>query len=602
MDENRDNRVVMERLADWVGQQVMGTVRVLAGLFWLVFGTIEALWVSFWKLIASISPADPFRLRVNGETLLSGHVKIVLGFLSLLVFAELAYEQFAWSSMWSYSLSGVLAFVISSAFTYLTLYITVAILTMDDTNKEQVRSAIRARLGSLMLIAMVTAIPAELRFFHSEIEKHISAKETAAVDVIREKAKAFEIAKADKRTATSEASLSGGDDDVVSRRTAERKDLVASQKSDRGEITKRLDGKSDDLAREIGAGSRSGRRGDGAVAAALRRQEREIREELKAFDEAARAQLKEFDETTEQMRTGAVSTATEERTRLATDLDDTLLRIEAMSPDELAANYGGDWKQSRGFMDELHAYLTILRQPDLDENGAVIDQWFTNNQKISAIVALMMVLFGLGIVIIKSYMISKPTKRYFSQIAQAHAGNVAAIEMMRGEAKEGDKDAIRVLRVLAPNNPTVAQDLRQLGYAVDGDVVLSEEVTELYRELWEAQSTLNDALCQFRIDFRNMCRYRTGGTSGHAQTRTDLIANARDAWIADVQPHITNLSAVEWKFREAGVKLAGWPRDFLESDPRTDRVRLWDLPDDKLISDYGWSTPEYESFRTAPTA
>ncbi len=592
----------MERLADWVGQQVMGAVRMMAGLFWLVFGTIEALWVGFWKLIASISPADPFRLRVNGETLLSGHVKIVLGLLSILVVAEIAFEQFAWSSMWGYSLSGVLALVISSAFTYLTFYITVAILTMDDSNREKVRAVIRARLGMLMLIAMVTAIPAELRFFHSEIEKYISAKETVSVDVIREKAKAFELAKADKRTTTSEVSLSTGDDDVVARRTDERKAMVASQKSDRLELTKRLDAKSDDLAREIGAGSRSGRRGDGSVAAALRRQEREIREELKAFDEAARGQLKEFDATTEQMRTGAVATATEERTRLATDLDDTLLRIEAMTPIELAANYGGDWKQSRGFMDELRAYLTILREPDLDENGMVIDQWFTNNQKISAVIALMMVLFGLGIVLVKTHLISKPTQRYFSQRAQALEGNMDAIAVIRGEAKEGDKDAIRVLRVLAPTNETVAQDLRRLGYAVDGDVVLSEEVTELYRKLWEAQSSLNDALAQFRIDFRNMCRYRTDGSTGHAQTRHELIAHAREAWTADVQAKITNLSAAEWKFREAGVKLAGWPREFLETDPRVERTHLWDLPDAELIEKFGWSTSDYESFRTAPRA
>ncbi len=582
--------------------QVAGGLRAITAIIWLVFGTIEALWIGFWKLIASINPVDPFRLRVNGETLLSGHVKIVLGLLSILVIAEIAFELFAWSSMWGYSLSGVLALTISSAFTYLTFYITVAILTMDDSNKEKVREVIRARFGMLMLIAMVTAIPAELRFFHSEIEKHIVAKETASVDVIREKAKTFEIAKADKRTVTSETSLSGGDDDVVARRATERKDLVASQKSDRVEITKRLDAKSDDLAREIGAGSRSGRRGDGSVAAALRRQEREIREELKAFDALARTQLTEFDATTEQMRTGAVSTATEERTRLATDLDDTLLHIEAMTPSELAANYGGDWQQSRGFMDELHAYLTILREPDLDENGKVIDQWFTNNQKISAIVALMMVLFGLGIVFVKSYLISKPTQRYFSQRAQALAGNVAAIEMIRGEAKEGDKDAIRVLRVLAPTNAVVAQELRQLGYAVDGDVVLSEEVTELYRELWEAQSTLNDALAQFRSDFRKMCQYRTNGSTGHAQTRHELIAHARETWTADVQPRITNLSAAEWKFREAGVKLAGWPRDFLETDPRVERTRLWELSDTELFEKFGWSTSDYESFRTAPRA
>ncbi|NBS41666.1 hypothetical protein EBS80_03315, partial [bacterium] len=304
----------------------------------------------------------------------------------------------------------------------------------------------------------------------------------------------------------------------------------------------------------------------------------------------------------------------------------TLAAIDAKPPEELS----GKWELSRGFLDQVGAWWHIMH---LDENGEPATTWFTYNRFVGAIAALVMVLFGLAVVFYKEKLVTKPTKRYFSQEEQAHAGNPDAINGAIGDAKTGDVDAMRivrsltlqgnedatkamvgfalggneeaikVLRMVAGVNEGVLVTLRALGYTGDIEVAgWDPKVRALYGMAYAAQRDLHAALVEFRSAFRAQCQARVGMPSV-CHTRAELTEFAERAWRETVEPKVHELAAVESRVYMEGVKVLSWQPVFSERDPRTDRSRLWLLRDAELSEQFGWEDPEFSALASrGPTA
>lgn len=606
--DTQGNEVSSPQPPTWVDKWV-GVLANVATAFGAIFtvpltAMLGAIAIGIAQTVAFIRkfwPTDPFRLRTYGETLLSGHVKIELGFLTLLIAGELAWEMFGWSSMWSYSLSGAVWLIVSLAFTGMTFILTRMLLTMPTLKGRSEHLMIARRLVSLIMVAIVLMIPIELRFFRQEIEKHIAAQEDVRFDAILEKAKAYETGLAETRTESADATLSGQTGEVVARRAEELKALIAQQTADRAEITKRLTATSDDAAREA-AGKKYGGRGIGPSTILLNRQVADIRTELKEFDAAARKERSEFGAMTEQMRVGSVQALTDAQSLVTTGFDERIHAIETMDRDALAAQYGGTWRLSRGIMDQWQAYIEILRKPELGNDGQPLDVWMTSNEKFSAGVALMMVVYSIGVVFVRLGM-TKPTRKYYNPIDQALGGNTEMMQCLLIDGRNGDEEALMALRSIAKTNQEAAAVLRMRGF--DGDVEVlgwSQEKKQLHGQYIDACIDASKAHQAFEERFRQLCTERTSfGSNAAGITRSSLNQQAQADWLASVQDAFTHLANVERAMFVAGIRALGWPSDLVMGDPRHIKL-LWKLDDDELENEYGWLSPATVMFRNAPTA
>jgi len=474
------------------------------------------------------------------------------------------------------------------------------ILTMDSPSGGKRLRVVVARVSMLVVLALITAVPVEMRVFGPEIDRAIAAAEKVKIDQIREGAKVYEQGLHEKRLASSEAALSGNPEDVVTRRKAEREAVVAQQTIDRKEITDRLSAKSREVRDEVRRGRYSGRGGGyGDGTRLLREQEADIRAELRQFDADARQQLSDFDTETERMRTAAVQTGTDERARLATELDEKLHDIEVMEPETLAAAYGGDFKEPNGFLARYRILLATVEAPD-----QVMYLWgmVSRNEIIVWGCRLVMITFGLAVLFIKFVMTSPETTAYFSLRAQAVEGNEEARRIVRMLALTGNRDAILTLRMLAREDGEARTVLSKLGF--DGHVesaLLSDHVIDLHRRLSEARSDCARSLAAFRDSFRELCRTRTppigSGMVPMALSRDMLVERSLALWREGVQPKIERVSQIEAWLAHEGVAVPRWSPDLEEADPRTTRQRLWLLPDVELEEQFGWDSPTNAPFR-----
>ncbi len=582
---------------DWLGRQIEAVANFVVGIPITIITAI-AVFVAF---ISKYQPEDPFRLRVNGTTLLSEHVRLELGFLTLLIAGELAWEMFGWSSMWSYSLSGAVWLIVSLAFTGMTFILTRMLLTMPTLKGRSEHLMIARRLVSLIMVAIVLMIPIELKFFRQEIENHIAAKEDVRFDAILEKAKAYETKLAGTRTESADATHSGQTGEVVARRAEAFKALMAQQTSDRAEITQRLTDTSDDAAREA-AGKKYGGRGIGPSTILLNRQVADIRAELKEFNEQARKERSDFEAKTEELRSGTVQAVADAKALVTTTFDEKIHEIETTDRDALAAQYGGTWRLSRGIMDQWQAYIEILRTPELGNDGQPLDVWMTSNEKFSAGVALMMVVYSIGVVFVRIGM-TKPTKQYYNPIDQALNGNAEMLRCLLTDGRKGDEEALMALRSIAKTNPDAAAVLRARGF--DGDVEVlgwAKQKRDLHGAFDKACVDAMKAHQAFEKRFRQLCGERTSyGKYVAGLSRSSLNQQAEDDWVESVQDAFTDLARVESAMYVAGIRVLNWPSDLVMGDPRHIKL-LWELSDDELENKYGWLSANTAMFRDAPTA
>lgn len=569
--------------------------------FTAAIGALTIIGTQALEFLRKFMPTDPFRLRVNGTTLLSEHVRIELSFLTLLIAGEVTWEMFCWSSMWSYSLTGIIWFLVSLAFTSLTFILTRMLVTMPSTKGKTERLMIARRLVSLTMVAIVLMIPTELRFFRLEIEDHIAAQEDLRFGKILKLEKEYETKTADTRTDSADVTLSGKDADVVARREVERKALIAQQTADKAEITQRLTDAREDAAREA-AGKRFGGRGAGTNVAVLNRQILDIQAELDAFNASAKQERADFDAKTEEYRVGAVQAVTVAHDHVATTLDETLRGLDTMDKDALARRRGATWRLSRGLLDQWRAYVEILRAPELDENGQPVSVWMTSDQKFAAVIALMMVVYSLGVLFVRLGM-TEPTRQYYNPIEQAIAGNKEMLKCVIVDARNGDAAALAALRTIAGKTPEAEEVFRSLGF--DGNLEAagwSKEKFELHDRFGAACLKADRDYREFEEKFRALCSERIlHGMVYAGLDRSTLSMQAQRLWAETAQESVMALSQVERVMFTRGFRALSWPRELVQGDPRNAKP-LWELDDDVLEARFGWSNPTHVIFHNAPRA
>lgn len=411
----------------------------------------ESIWAFLWKLLSTPigaladvidSVRQKFTLRQYGESLLTPRVELDLWAYTILLFLSGSFELFAWGSMWGHTgVHWMWMFVLAGSFAMMVVLLDRGILIMDMPRGAKRFVVIALRVGMLLLLACITAVPVELRVFAPEIDRVIEAAEKEKIDVIRAKAIAYETDLAAAQNAGSETAISGEPDAVATRRAQERKAVVEQQRADRAEITARQREAAAATQREITHGNPTAKRGRGAgkVTNDLRDQEKAIRQELRDFDAEARAQLVAFDAETERMRSGAVESGIATRAAATTALTERLHAVEVMDAESLAKAYGGDYKEPNGFLARYRILLQLVNAPD-DNAG-----WLTRNQWIVFGCRIVMVAFGLCVLFVKFVMTSVETRAYFSIAAQAKSGNPDSLRVIRTMASGGDEEAIGAL-------------------------------------------------------------------------------------------------------------------------------------------------------------
>jgi hypothetical protein len=192
-------------------------------------------------------------------------------------------------------------------------------------------------------------------------------------------------------------------------------------------------------------------------------------------------------------------------------------------------------------------------------------------------------------------MVSSETKTYFSEVAQALAGNPQALEAVRVRARRGDQDAILILRQRGPIDDESADFLRELGYDPDTRrVTWSHEARHWHREVSRTRSQFLAAYDRFLGGFRDLCRETEGTTVGgrHNLPRQRLTERAEKLWQREVENPLRDLQVAESGMFASGVQWQGWSEG--RPDPRANEVdgRLWNLSDTELGRRFGWVNPQ----------
>jgi hypothetical protein len=540
---------------------------------------------------------DPFYLRRNGDTLLSLSVKIDLLVYTMLLALSMAFEAFAWGSMWAHVgnpgvggvwgvIIGLLLVVLPLVFARLVILLDRGILVMDVTGGPWKRVfVVVGRASMLVLLSLITAVPVELLVFSQEIDREHAAAEKVGIDAIRAEAVKYETDHAESQKESAGALVIDQPDDVVARRKEERAAIVDQQKADRADIVARLKEKGDDAVREIAGRGVSRRRGSGYTANALRNQEKETRQELKDFDEAARKQLAEFDAETERMRSEAAANGVNEIARRDAELAETLHAIEVMPASELAAAYGGEYRVANGFMARYRTLLTLV-----EADG--------KNRAIAWGCRLVMVVVGLTVLFVKFIMASAETNAYFSMRSQALANNPDAVRHYIRIAKdavqpEAEREAaVAVLKAVSSINEEAASALVAIGYDDMRRAGWSPEVVRLHRSLDAARVAARRARTEFEERFRQVCAERERQTGGFMAgvSRSEIVRRGQSLWMQTLEGPLGALSSVEGEMSAKGIGLPDWPANLSGGDPRLG-AKPWELEEDKLESLWGWKRP-----------
>jgi hypothetical protein len=505
--------------------------------------------------IATFDMSDPFGLRVYGQTLLTPRVKADLfGFTAVMALQWIV--DFASWSIAATLVAPEVSWLIRSAvgFVYATFILLVDkfLITMDVSRTRSIVAAVLARAVILLGLAYVTAIPLEMFVFSSEIENRIASVEKAKVDEIRERGKEIERKKNDVLVASADRSHTGESDAVVARRNGdELKAFKEAQDEARKEIKARLSKTSSAYATEQ---RKSPKTRSETRLAELKADKEAIAAELAAYNAQALKDLEARSATTEQQRADALKRAADERAGLATSLDAKYAEIDAMTSEEVATAYGGEWKQSRGFMDQFRVLNALIEEDPVNKLIAWICRGF-------------MLAFGLGIIALKIAS-SEELKAYLSLRSQAAAGNPLAIEILRRKG--------HVLR--------------------DGDQAIgySEEIREKLGELRENRLKLRTAFRAYEASVADHCIQQMADSG--ERSRAAFNRYTRQLWDSQLgellDEHARHLG---WLQDNAGP-LPAWPTEWDMPDPTTatdlanreSDPRPWMVSNDTLALRYNW--------------
>jgi len=494
------------------------------------------------------------RLEIYKSSLLSDRVLAEMGAFVLLLAVQFAMDMWAWSRVWMYALptSAIWPYVLALVFAVVILLLDRSIIVQDTSNSVTKIVPIIGRATFLLLIACVTAIAVELSVFHSEIDKRINNREKIAIDAIRASA-------LDKERTTMAARISGAENREAKERASyeneraqARQNLVSQLERQRKTMEKALEEKRTQVAEES-AGLVSGRYGQGPAYRAMKEQEERMALELKEFNHQAIDVLNSFDQ---QARTGLKINGNVEQERTADQLrnDERAIaeHVREMTPEELSSKYGGDWKQSRGFIDRYRE-LESMR-----EENATVSQIVWGCR-------LIMILLGLAILFLK-LMSSEEFCTYYSLRAQAAYGE-----------HQGAKDTAKVLGYVNDQ-----QGRSALGW--------SKAMLFLDQQVSEARYQFVACVLGFQKAAIGLCQ---PNASGRSVPRHVIINRLRQLWEADVLPAQVEMVRSEDEMERSGGKPVNWPPNLPIKDPRQvaqDRDP-WEFTDEELAS-MGWRDPQ----------
>ncbi|MEI6510697.1 MAG: DUF4407 domain-containing protein [Candidatus Uhrbacteria bacterium] len=479
---------------------------------------------------------------------MSPRVKRYLGMYAQMIVVQFFMDWFLWTAVFGIALSGSsvsILFGFAMAFAILVLEVTIG---AQDTTEglKRVAGLIAARVLLMFVMSGFTSTVFDLLFFHDSIDQQITKEEKEDADGIRQTA--IDAIEADyaARLADKKAELGGRPDEVKATSAANRATLVATQKANRADITKRLSAVMLDAVRES-AGRYMGPPGAGMTTGTLTAQATAIRKELKDYDAAAKVELSEFDAAAATQQGDAVSGGQAAGDAVVAERDERIAAIRALSQTELAAAYPGDWVRSRGVMDQYRTLKKLIA-----------------SDPVNAIVAMSLWVLGMiipTVVLLLKFMAPLEVQNNFSK--KHHAAN-------------GDPEAAGDLRILG-----FGGNIGMLGWSADAIARHNAVVAK--------RIELREKLVEFKRWFMHAC---APDSMTHVSVpRATLTRMAATRWDSSVSTCIRELSDIEASTRSAGVELQGWPDDWEVEDPRVETDRVWLASDEDIERDYGWVSP-----------
>lgn len=463
-------------------------------------------------------------------------------------------------------LAGLMAAAIVGGITQLDI----SIITADDSevNRWRKYGNVLFRIAFTLVIAGITAIPMELRWFQSEIEERLEMEQTARFDALRDKAINTEKTRIDAEVAEVQTQLSNdasatvanADKDLntyIKDRTQARTQMLEAQATQRGSLQKALKDKSDQVALEAAGKGPSGKYGNGPALETMRKQEQEAKEALDKFESDAATQVAQFDQVTQgklvQLRAARDNATSVGQKELKDRLDglrkerrEKVEELRLMSPEKLAKLYGGSYKKSFGF---LARYETLEK---MRVEKAEVDTTVWACRVIMAIMGLL--ILGLAM--------SAPTefKRYYSVGAQAAANDTFAKRVVEGMGYDDPKNFALTTRSRA---------------ALEG-------LFAARQELWLKVLELEKQLAGIVVADKK---------TGLYPTMLQIQGQLHSLWVQGGEDVLTKVGKKEEEVRRLGAKVPSWPTEKFGSDPRVAGIPVWKV-DERKLRTFGWESPD----------
>ncbi len=495
---------------------------------------------------------DLLGLWVYGATLRTQKVVREVGFLGLALGLQFFIDLWVWCRTWHLALgSWSQAIPLGFAFAALVLAYDRSVVVMDTKNGAGLWRGLILRAGILLALSAVTAVPTELAVFAPEIDRRIESREKVAVDQIRHDAVEREARVWNERIARAIQESGGDTARSHGTRDRQREQLVAGQRAQRETLTRAVQTARESATREAAGAGPSGRRGAGNVYTALTAQIAVAQNALDAFEIQAANVLREFDRETERL-TGTAATNGRSAVRgLEHERDAALARVRLLPPATLAALYGGEWQEPRGFLARYRT-LEALRKEDGTTNAIT---W-----------ACRIVMMAIGFLVLGLKLTqSKDAKEYFSLASQAAAGNPEAVEVVQNMG---------------------FQDLKAHGS--------DPEVVRMTEAFYAKARDVAQALLTFEGVAHMTSQKKVEGTNRHLGFDA-VISALRDEFRSFVQPKIHELAATAERLRLRGAPVPSWPAELNNSqDPRDPKFQPWNRMREDLAREYGWIDPQPE--------
>jgi len=540
-----------------------------------------------------------FRLDVYGDSLKTPRVASELDVFAAILFFQLIVDFWAWRNAWDVSLPdsgipipGTEEFVSSTQTDYgteefskylvlkitpiiLGLIFALAILLVDrsiivaDTTTQKPNKAtpkgfslqsgtksLIARVLLIGLISAVTAVPVELSIFKPEIESRIDGEEKKAIDEIRERGIKTERERSEKEIGAATSASQTSLDALTIEQNLKRTQLKETLDKERAPLTEAVARFDSQASYEAVGNGRSKMAGAGPIYKELLRQGELARARLDKFNLDAAART---DRLNEQLEAEKLRQEGIRDTRLGDergDLKNKIDHIRTMPPQEVAALYGGTWKQPRGFLARYAALQKVTSE-----------SW--SQRAIAWGCRIVMVLFGIIVLTLK-LQASEEFKRYCSFSAQVSGGQPQARNMAEG-----------------------------MGYTLSEEYGLDAASRDQLFGHTEKVMAISERLDDFQKQIFINCRKRGHGL---CEPYNQIVAILHHTWVESVQPELDGLTRYEHGMKLAGIGIPAWPAHIRKGQDPRGRKALWDITAQELETTYGWENPNPTIMQTREAA